>query len=45
MPLIQDPEDDKPDTLTEAMASLEDGLARWFKEQEIEVELEDRRRC
>jgi hypothetical protein len=31
-------EDDKPDTLAEALAALEKGLARWFKEQEIEVE-------
>jgi hypothetical protein len=31
-------EDDKPDTLAEAMAALERGLARWFKEQGIEVE-------
>lgn len=30
-------EDDKPDTLAEALAALEKGLARWFKEQEIEV--------
>ncbi len=26
-------EDDKPDTLAEAMAALEHGLARWFQEQ------------
>jgi hypothetical protein len=31
-------EDDKPDTLAEALAALEKGLARWFKEQGIEVE-------
>ena len=31
-------EDDKPDTLAEAMAALETGLAKWFKEQGIEVE-------
>ena len=31
-------EDDKPDTLGEAMASLERGLARWFEEQGVEVE-------
>ena len=31
-------EDDKPDTLAEAMAVLEKGLARWFKEQGIKVE-------
>jgi hypothetical protein len=30
-------EDDKPDTLAEALAALEKGLARWFKEQGIEV--------
>ncbi len=30
-------EDDRPDTLAEAMAALEKGLARWFKEQRIEV--------
>jgi hypothetical protein len=31
-------EDDKPDTLAEAMAALEKGLAAWYKEQGIEVE-------
>ncbi len=31
-------EDDKPDTLAEAMASLERGLAKWFDEQGIEAE-------
>jgi hypothetical protein len=31
-------EDDRPDTLAEALAALEKGLARWFKEQGIEVE-------
>ena len=31
-------EDDKPDTLAEAMAALERGLAKWFKEQVVEVE-------
>jgi hypothetical protein len=31
-------EDEKPDTLAEAMAALEKGLAKWFKEQGIEVE-------
>jgi hypothetical protein len=31
-------EDDKPDTLAEAMAALEKGLARWFEEQGVEVE-------
>ena len=30
-------EDDKPDTLAEAMAALEKGLAKWFREQGIEV--------
>jgi hypothetical protein len=29
-------EDDKPDTLAEALAVLEKGLADWFKEQGIE---------
>ena len=31
-------EDDKPRTLAEAMAALEIGLRKWFKEQGIEVE-------
>lgn len=31
-------EDDKPSTLAEAMAALEKGLAKWFKEQGIEDE-------
>jgi hypothetical protein len=31
-------EDDKPDTLAEAMAALEKGLRKWFEEQAIEVE-------
>jgi hypothetical protein len=31
-------EDDKPDTLAEAMASLERSLAKWFEEQGVEVE-------
>jgi hypothetical protein len=31
-------EDDKPDTLVEAMAALEQRLKKWFDEQEIEVE-------
>jgi hypothetical protein len=31
-------EDDKPATLAEAMAALEKGLTKWFKEQGIEVE-------
>ena len=30
-------EDDKPDTLAEAMAALEKGLRTWFDEQGIEV--------
>ncbi len=30
-------EDDKPSTLAEAMAALEKGLRKWFREQEIEV--------
>ena len=29
-------EDDKPRTLAEAMAALETGLARWFKDNKIE---------
>jgi hypothetical protein len=29
-------EDDRPTTLTEAMAALEDGLARWFQQEGIE---------
>ena len=31
-------EDDKPDTLAEAMAALEKGLRKWFEEQGVEVE-------
>jgi hypothetical protein len=31
-------EDDGPDTLAEAMTVLERGLAKWFKEQGVEVE-------
>ncbi len=31
-------EDDKPDTLAEAMAVLEAGLARWFEEQGVELD-------
>jgi hypothetical protein len=31
-------EDDKPDTLAEAMASLEKGLKKWFDEQGIDLE-------
>jgi hypothetical protein len=30
-------EEDKPSTLAEAMAALEIGLSKWFKEQRIEV--------
>ena len=30
-------EDDKPDTLIEALAALEKGLAAWFKEQRIDL--------
>jgi len=36
-------EDDKPESLAEAMAVLEMGLAAWFKEQEIKVESPGRR--
>jgi hypothetical protein len=31
-------EDDKPDTLAEAMASLERGLTEYFKREGIELE-------
>ena len=31
-------EDDRPDTLAEAMAALEKELRKWFEEQGIEVE-------
>jgi hypothetical protein len=31
-------EDDKPDTLAEAMAALEVGLSRWFNDQDIDSE-------
>jgi hypothetical protein len=31
-------EEDKPETLAEALAVLENGLRKWFKEQGIEVE-------
>jgi hypothetical protein len=31
-------EDDRPDTLAEALAALENGLTKWFKEQGVEVE-------
>jgi hypothetical protein len=36
-------EDNKAETLAEAMASLEKGLRKWFDEQGIEVEQADRR--
>ena len=29
-------EDDKPGTLAEAMAALEQGLVRWFKDEGLE---------
>jgi hypothetical protein len=32
-------EDDKPDTLAEALAAVEKGLRKWFEEEGIEVEL------
>jgi hypothetical protein len=31
-------EDDRPDTLTEALAALEVGLTRWFEEQGVELD-------
>jgi hypothetical protein len=31
-------EDDRPDTLAEALAALEQGLVKWFKEQRIDVD-------
>jgi len=31
-------EDERPDTLAEAMAALEAGLTRWFKEQRVEID-------
>jgi hypothetical protein len=31
-------EDDRPDTLAEAMAFLENGLRTWFDEQGIELD-------
>ncbi len=34
-------EDDKPETLAEALVALEKGLANWFREQGIEVEPAD----
>jgi len=30
-------EDDRPNTLAEAMAALEIGLRKWYKEQGIEL--------
>ena len=30
-------EDDRPDTLAEALAALEKGLTTWFEEQGIEL--------
>jgi len=37
-------EDDRPETLAEAMAALEVGLRKWFEEQGIEIEPAGRRR-
>jgi hypothetical protein len=31
-------EDDRPETLAEAMAALEAGLARWLEEQGVELD-------
>jgi hypothetical protein len=31
-------EDDRPDSLAEAMAALEKGLARWFEEQGVQID-------
>jgi hypothetical protein len=31
-------EDDKPDTLAEALASLEQGIRRWYEEQSIDLD-------
>jgi hypothetical protein len=31
-------EDDRPDTLAEAMTALEVGLARWFEEEGIDLD-------
>ena len=31
-------EDDKPDTLAEALASLEQGIRRWYDEQGIDLD-------
>ena len=35
-------EDDRPDTLAEAMAALEKGLSKWFNEQGIELDKGER---
>lgn len=35
-------EDDRPDTLAEALATLEKGLKKWFDEQGIDLELRQR---
>jgi len=34
---VLDFEDDTPETLAEAMAVLEAGLSKWFKEQGIDI--------
>jgi hypothetical protein len=31
-------EDNRPDTLAEAMAALEKGLRKWFNEQGVDIE-------
>ena len=31
-------EDDRPETLGEALAALEKAVAKWFEEQRVEVE-------
>ena len=31
-------EDDRPDTLAEALASLEQGLRKWFEDEGIDLE-------
>jgi hypothetical protein len=36
-------EDNKAETLAEALVALEKGLAKWFREQGIEVEPADNR--
>jgi hypothetical protein len=35
-------EDDRPDTVAEALAALEQGLAKWFKEQVIDLDKGER---